>query len=351
MMAGAGMVAGVQNGVGVLLGAAVAWAGIAPALVRAGAVPAAAYGPLASWLAWPGVALMLGSAAVSLAAQARMLPRALGDLARVRAGRAPLALAAAAVAAVAVVGAIGFGLRPWQTALALALAVPLGGVCVRAAGQIDISPAGEVGQLGQLAGGLLGRAPAAANAGIGAVVSGTASQAAVSLWSLRAGRELGASPRRQAFALLVGTAAGAALAVPAYLLLARSHGIGSAGLPAPGALPWKAIAEAASGGLAAVPAGAAPASAVAFAAGALLELLGRGRLRGWLPAPGAMGMGFIAPAHYAVAVAAGALAGAVWRALRPTSAAAAVPLVAAGAIAGESVAGVAVAALSAAFGR
>jgi hypothetical protein len=62
-------------------------------------------------------------------------------------------------------------------------------------------------------------------------------------------------------------------------------------------------------------------------------------------------MGFIAPAHYAAAVAAGALAGAAWRALRPASAGSAVPLVAAGAIAGESVAGVAVAAASALLGR
>jgi uncharacterized oligopeptide transporter (OPT) family protein len=169
----------------------------------------------------------------------------------------------------------------------------------------------------------------------------------VSLWSLKAGQELGASPRWQALGLLVGTAAGAALAVPAYLLLARLHGIGTAALPVPGALPWRAVAEAAAGGLAALPHGAAGAAALALAAGAALELLGRTRRGRFLPAPGAMGMGFIAPAHYAATIAAGALAGAAWRAFRPDRASALLPVVGAGAIAGESIAGVAAAALSA----
>jgi uncharacterized oligopeptide transporter (OPT) family protein len=347
MMAGAGLVAGPQNGLGVLAGSLLAWAVIAPALVRSGAVPEAAYGPLVGWLAWPGVALMLGSASVSLAGQARTLPRALGDLARMRGpGRAAVLLGVAACAGMMVVGALGFGLRPWQVVLALSLAAVLGGVSARAAGQTDIIPAGEVGQLAQIAGGLLARTSVATNAGMGSVVAGTASQAGVSLWSLKAGHELGASPRLQAVGMLAGTAVGAALAVPAYLLLARSHGIGTAALPVPGALPWKAIAEAAAGGLAALPPGAVGAAALAFGVGVALELLGRRRSGRFLPAPGAMGMGFIAPAHYAATIAAGALAGAAWRALRPARACALLPVVGAGAIAGESIAGVAAAALS-----
>jgi uncharacterized oligopeptide transporter (OPT) family protein len=243
---------------------------------------------------------------------------------------------------------VGFGLGAPQVALALGLAVVLGGVTARAAGQTDIAPAGDAGQLAQVAGGLVARTSPAASAGLGSVVAGAASHAAVSLWSLKAGEALGASPRRQAVALLLGTAVGAALAVPCYLLLARWQGLGTAALPAPGAAPWKAIAEAAAGGLAALPPGAARAAALAFAAGAALELLSRGRAGRFLPAPGAMGMGFIAPAHYAAAIAAGALAGAAWRALRPERAEALLPVVGAGAIAGESLAGVAVAALSAA---
>jgi hypothetical protein len=54
-------------------------------------------------------------------------------------------------------------------------------------------------------------------------------------------------------------------------------------------------------------------------------------------------MGFIAPALFGAAIAAGAVAGAAWRRLGPRSAAELAPSVGAGAIAGESVAAVAVA--------
>lgn len=349
MMTGAGLVAGPHNGAGVLLGALVAWAGIAPALVRAGIVREAAYGPLVGWLAWPGVALMLGSASVSLAGQAWAIPRALGDLRALR-GRGPSAAAAAAAvlagAAVVAIGGWGFELQPGQAILALLLAALLGSACARAAGQTDISPAGDMGQLAQVATGIASPSSARVSVGVGSVVAGVSAQTAASLWSLRAGQELGSSPRTQALGLLAGAVFGSAIAMPAYLLLTRAHGVGTAALPVPGALPWKAVAEAAAGGLGAIPRGAAAAAALAFAAGVALELLGRTRLGRFLPASGAIGMGFVAPASYAAAIAAGALAGAAWTRRRPAQAQRLLPLVGAGAIAGESLAGVAAAALT-----
>lgn len=344
MMLGAGLVVGPRNGAGVVLGAAVAWAVIAPVLVARGAVAAAGYGPLAAWLAWPGVGLMLGSAAVSLAAQARAFRGAGRDLGSLGApGRAAAALAAVAALAVAGIGAAAFGLSAWQALLALPLGAVLATVCARAAGQTDISPAGEVGQLSQVAAGLAGAAPAA-GVGVGSVAAGAGAQAGVSLWSLRAGRELGADPRRQAVGLLAGATLGALLAVPVYALLVRAHPPGSEALPVPGAVPWKALAEASAGGLAAIPPGAALAAAAAFAAGLLLEAAARTRAGRLLPTPGAIGMGFVAPAHFAAAIGAGALAAAIWRRARPARAEALAPVVGAGAIAGDSLAGVAAAA-------
>lgn len=349
MMVGAGLVAGPQNGAGVLLGAAVAWGALGPALVQSGAVREAAYGPLAAWLAWPGVALMLGSASVSLASRARALASAVKDLSALRRVRLGTACAAIAVGiAAAALAWRGFGLAPWEAALALLLAAVLGTVAARAAGQTDMIPAGEVGQLSQVTAALAAGSAPVAGIGVGAVASGAAAQAGVSLWALRAGRELGASVRLQALALLAGVAAGSALAVPAYLVLARTHGVGTAALPVPGALPWKALAEAAAGGLSSIPRGAPAAAAVAFAAGVVLELLARTRAGRFLPAAGAIGMGFIAPASTSAAIAIGSAAALAWRAARPSSARALVPAIGAGAIAGESLAGVAAAALAAA---
>jgi uncharacterized oligopeptide transporter (OPT) family protein len=348
MLLGAGMLVGPRNGLSVLLGAAAAWGLLGPALVRAGIVPEPGYGALVAWLAWPGVGLVLGSALVSILGQRRALAGALRDLRhagrpagpRPR-GAAALALAAAALAVAAAV--LGFGLGPGRAALALGLAFLLAAVCVRAAGQTDILPAGEMAQVVQVS--LGGGAGAAANVAGGALAAGKSAQAGVALWSLRAGQILGASPALQARAMLAGTLLGAAVSIPAYHLLVRAHGIGTAALPAPMAVPWKAVADLVTRGGAGLPEGALAAAAAAFAAGVALEALG-GRFR-FLPTPGALGMGFIAPAQYAATLCLGALVGAAWRRGGPASAEAVGPSAAAGAIAGESIAGAAAAATAA----
>jgi uncharacterized oligopeptide transporter (OPT) family protein len=112
------------------------------------------------------------------------------------------------------------------------------------------------------------------------------------------------------------------------------------------AVPWKAVAELVTRGGAGLPAGALAAAALGFAVGVSLEALG-GRLR-FLPTPGALGMGFLAPAQYAATLCAGALIGAAWRRRSPASAEAIGPAAAAGAIAGESIVGAAAAAATAA---
>jgi uncharacterized oligopeptide transporter (OPT) family protein len=349
MLLGAGMLVGPRNGLSVLVGGIAAWALIGPALVRSGAVPEPGYGALVAWLAWPGVGLVLGSALVSIAGQRRAFVGALRDLGRAGRSaapraRAPIALALAAAALAVAAAVLGFGLGPGRAAVALALAFPLAAVCVRAAGQTDILPAGEMAQVVQVS--LGGGAGAAANVAGGALAAGQSAQAGVALWSLRAGQILGASPALQARAMLAGTLLGAAVSIPAYHLLVRVHGVGTPVLPAPMAVPWRAVADLVTRGGAGLPEGALAAAGIAFAAGIALEALG-GRLR-FLPTPGALGMGFIAPAQYGATLCAGALAGAVWRRRWPASAAAVGPSAAAGAIAGESIAGAAAAAATAA---
>lgn len=355
MMAGVGLVAGVPTGAGLLGGSLVAWAVLAPLAARAGWVAEATWPQLARWVGLPGVALLVGAAAVSLVEQAGTFVLAARDLSASRGGGAGAAragsawawaLAAAGAALVAFAGRALFGLHPALCAAALLLGVLLGGVCARAAGQTDISPLAQVGELTQAASGLFTAGAPLANVGAGGVVSGGAAQVGVTLWSLRAGHLLGAAPRRQAVAALAGAAVGVVVAVPAWGLLVRAYGLGSSRLPAPAALQFKALAELVSGGASALPRGAPAAVAVAASLGVLLALLGR-RWR-WIPNPVALGIGFLVPAHYAAAIFAGALAGEVLRRRSPEVAGRLAPVAGAGAIAGESVAGLLVALLVAA---
>ncbi|MBN1207358.1 MAG: OPT/YSL family transporter [Myxococcaceae bacterium] len=353
MMLAIGMMAGLSMGLSMLLGAALAWGVLAPALVQEGIVAASeGYSKFAEWLTWPGVGLMVGAAVASLAAQARSLLgaardlRGLGGAGEGAAGRWVVRTGLAACVAVLVLGSGVFGLPVLHTLVALALVLPLCAVCARAAGQADISPVGQMGQLTQVASGTLFPGPAELNIAAGSVVAGAAAQTGVSLWSLKAGHLLGATPSRQLLVQLLGVSVGALVSVPVYLLLAGAHGVGSEALPVPSAHQFRIVAELAAQGFSGLPAYAAPAAGIGFLVGAVLTLASRGRLAGVVPSGMAMGLGFILPANFAVTIAAGAVLVSLTRRLSPSAAERHVPALGAGAIAGESLMGLAIAALA-----
>ncbi|NTX06222.1 MULTISPECIES: OPT family oligopeptide transporter [Myxococcus] len=349
MLLAVGMMAGLHLGLSMLAGALVGWGVLAPWLLNTGAVKDATYDSLLGWLTWPGVGLLVGSAVVSLAAQARDFWGAAKDLGSLkRSGTLPrwawLCGGAAAVVTLAL-GVGLFGMSVPQVLLALVVLLPLCAVCARGAGQVDVSPVTQVGQLSQVAAGVLLPGAVAPNIAVGGVVSGAAAQTGVSMWALKAGHLLGASPRRMLGAQLVGVLAGSLVSVPAYLLLTRAYGLGSEALPAPFSHQFRAVAELAVKGLAGLPPNAALAGGVAAGVGALLTLLARGRAARWMPSPVAMGIGFILPAYFAVTLCLGGAMAAVARWRWPHATGRNVPALAAGAIAAESLVGVLIGAL------
>jgi uncharacterized oligopeptide transporter (OPT) family protein len=169
----------------------------------------------------------------------------------------------------------------------------------------------------------------------------------VSLWSLKAGHLLRASPARQLRAQLVGVLVGAVVSVSAYLLLVKAYGLGSETLPVPTAHQFRAVAELATLGLSGLPPYAAQAAAIGFAVGAVLTLAARGRLERFVPSAVAMGLSFIMPAYFAVTIAVGALLAALARRARPQGLGQHLPALGAGTIVGESLMGLTIAALRA----
>src|SRR5207253_8888916 len=113
-----------------------------------------------------------------------------------------------------------------------------------------------------------GVAPAlpSVNIAAGSIVAGDATQTGVTLWSLRAGRKLGAPVRSQIRGALVGCVIGAVVCVPAYALLSGAYGLGSARLPVPTGVQWKTMGTIVAGGFAAL----APGAAAAVVAGVLI---------------------------------------------------------------------------------
>ncbi|MFP2933790.1 OPT/YSL family transporter [Pyxidicoccus sp. 3LG] len=84
---------------------------------------------------------------------------------------------------------------------------------------------------------------------------------------------------------------------------------------------------------------------MAAAVGALLTLAARGPVAKWLPLPFAMGIGFILPPFYAVSICLGAVGVALARRRWPEATDRNLSTLGTGAIAGESVTGVLIAAL------
>ncbi|RKH46564.1 OPT/YSL family transporter [Corallococcus sicarius] len=352
MLLAVGMMTGLQLALSMLLGAGVAWGVLAPVLLRVGVVTGAGYESLSAWLTWPGVGLMVGAAVVSLGAQARDFLSAARDLRSVGANRSGMPRWTLGVAAVACVLAVGLGgvlfdLSVPSMVLALVLLVPLCAVCARGAGQTDVSPVTQVGNLTQVVFGGVHPGALAPNVAAGSVVAGAAAQTGVSLWSLKAGHLLGASVPRQLAAQLVGVVVGAVVTVPAYLLLVEAYGLGSASLPVPAAAQFRAVAEVSVRGLAGLPPHAGVGALVGCLVGAVLTLASRGKAARWLPSPVAMGIGFITPAFYAVTLFLGAGLAALARRWSAKVTNDHVPAVGSGALVGESLMGLIIAATTA----
>jgi uncharacterized oligopeptide transporter (OPT) family protein len=346
MLIGAGMLAGPRTGFSILAGSLLAWAVVAPALVRAG-VATADYTSLVGWLLWPAVAAMVTTGLVGLLRRWRSFVQAVSDLGQL--GEQPRRLwGALAISGLTVVLLtwLVFGVHPLLGLAALLVSLVLIDVCVRTAGETDIAPLGSLGQLVQLALGLLSPAAPPVNVACASLSAGTAAESALTVNVLKAGRMLGASAAAQLKVQALGALVGVLVAMPVYALFTSVHPLGGSALPAPGALGWKALATLGQTGIAAMPPGAALAAGAGVAVALLLALLGRTRLSRFLPSPVALAVAFLVPGTTGAALAAGGLLVMILQRRWPASAPLASPL-AAGGIAGEALLSLAIAMLMA----
>jgi putative OPT family oligopeptide transporter len=348
-----GLLIGARAAGGMLLGSLIAWAALAPWLLHSGLVADA--DKARDWLIWPGAALMSSSSLTSLALEWPAIRRVLRDLRRLTARRDGaasadytrplLALAVLSVLATVLVARIAFALPALPTLLSLLLAVVLSGVCARSAGETDMAPVGAMGGVAQLA---LGGSGNVASLTAGSLVSGAATHTAQTLWAFKTGDRLGASVKAQVLGAFVGVAVGALVVVPTYAVLARVYGIGSEKMPAPGVMSWKATADAVQGGLSALPPHATSAAVIALLLGVLLTLLAHSRASRFVVSPVALGIGFLTPAALGATVFLGGLLLAYLQHKRPAWSEEHISSIAGGAIAGESLFAVVLAALIAA---
>jgi uncharacterized oligopeptide transporter (OPT) family protein len=349
-MLATGAMVGLRGAAGMMLGALMARVVCAPLLSRAGIVANTEFN---SWLVWPALGLLLSGSLLPFLLDGGAVVRAFRQLALIgRPSPAPGraqglppwlwgAVLLASVAVIIAVGGLAFGISPLVTVVALVMALVLANIAARATGETDFSPAGSVGTIGLMAIANRGATPGVM---AGSLCMGVTAQTSQTLWSLRAGHHLGASPRAQIIAQLLGVVVGALVTVPVYAVVVSSYGVGNERMPAVAALSWKATAEAMQG-VAALPRWGGAAGLIALGIGAVLTLLGRARIGRFLPSAAAIGVGFMLPFSLVPTAFAGALlAVAAQRLFRDRGLDQASMLaLAAGAMAGESTIGVIIA--------
>ncbi len=362
LMVGIGGLIGVRAGLSLLLGSAIGYVVLSPMALGEGWAVAGKpddgwFGPLNKWLLWPGVAMMVTSALTSFAFSWRSLVRALrrssgadGQTEDTGEVRRSWLLRGALVAVVlsVLLQVILFDIF-WPVALlGVLVSFVLAVVAGRVAGETNVTPIGAMGKVTQLMFGALAPGQVAPNLMAANVTGGAASQCADLLHDLKTGHLLGATARYQALAQVMGALAGACIGSAAYLLLIPDPQtmLLTDEWPAPAVATWKAVAEVFKEGFHAMPGGAAWAMLVAGVAGVVLavaEKLLPSTARRWVPSPAALGLALVLPAYNAISICFGALLAAGVGRLTPSWAARFVVVIAAGLIAGESLAGVGIA--------
>ncbi|MGH1467927.1 MAG: OPT family oligopeptide transporter [Bdellovibrionales bacterium] len=360
MMFGAGILIGPRVGLSLLLGSILSWGVLGPLSMQlgwtSGEIMSYETGPR-GWLLWPGVALMVTDALMSLGLSSKAIinsfkkNNSLDGEAKDHDDVIPKVIwmggLVLATAAVMFSAYFVFDIHPLHTLLAVFLSSILSIIAVRSTGETDINPIGGMGKVTQLIFGALSPGNVSTNLMSAAITGSGATQAGDMMQDLKTGHLLGASPYKQFKAQCVGIFVGMLVCIPVYKLFDTAYVIGEGDLPAPAAHAWKAMAQLLSEGADALPPAAGMLVVGGIVLGVILSLLKTvDAAKPYLPSGLAMGIAFIVPAYYSVAMCIGSIFLVYWQKKNAASCKSLSFSVASGLVAGEGLMGVVVAVLT-----
>jgi len=346
---GVGALVGPRIGASLMFGSLLCFRFAGPRLFREGVVKSADFSGVLTWSLWPGAFLLAASSISYLSLKIAITWRASSgsSLAMRRATlerREPGFATGFILLALAVVFVswLGFGFNPLAGVLIVAMSFILSVAAARLTGETDQTPTDALGAVAQLSHAAMSR-QALANTVASGIAATTAATSADFLTALKCGYLVGATPRRQLIAQLVGCAAGSiAIVAGFYLLVPQPAILGGSRFPAPGAQMVAGIARLFSEGISAMP----EAMRLGLIGGAVLgAILGSvdavaPRLQRWTPSPLGLGLSLLVPPAMSLMVAVGSSLALVFARIRPRQAAVLTVPISSGLIVGESAVGV-----------
>jgi putative OPT family oligopeptide transporter len=353
MMFGAGILIGPRVGISLFLGAILSWGIIAPAVTDMGWVGSNIMDyktGARGWILWPGVALMVTDALMALFMSYKTVITTfkkikLPNEIEIGSNSIPklwwMGGLAVSTVMTTIIANIIFNIHPLITVLAVVLSGVLSVIAVRSTGETDINPIGGMGKITQMVYGVISPGNISTNLLAAGITGAGASQAADMMQDLKTGHMLGANPRSQFKAQCLGIITGIIFAVPIYKLFDSAYTIGQGDIPAPAAHAWKAMAQVLTRGAEAMPAHSFWAVTAAIIFGIILSILKKvPKVQNYVPSGLAMGIAFIVPAYYSIAMFFGAMFLVLWKRKSPIGSEQLSFAVASGLVAGEGLMGV-----------
>ncbi|HET9159360.1 MAG TPA: OPT/YSL family transporter [Caulobacteraceae bacterium] len=297
------------------------------------------------WLMWPAVAMIISSGLTSLLLRWRMLVSTFTSLHKVELSRDEFPLSWVIGGSIVLTIALclmqyfALGIPVWMTLICILLAIVLMLVGLRALGETNWGP---IGQLSNVMQGIFA-VIAPGNPLINAMANATTGTVAVTSEGLmqdyRAGAMVGSTPRLMTYAQLIAAPIGAAALAVVYPLLVKTYGITGehAQLSAPGSRRIAGFVEILTGGTGQIAPSALWAALIAAILGVVLAVLEDQKSIGnKVPSPMGLGLGLLLPFSAVSTIFVGSVGGLIWNRASPKTAAAYQVPLASGLIAGEA---------------
>jgi OPT family oligopeptide transporter len=361
---GGGALMSFRTGWSLLVGALFTYGVLAPWLYREGLITGVNLKAIVNWTVWPGASMLVAAGLTSFALDYKSLARAFRGIGAIfDRSKRTVEQGIAAVESpdwwfpagflvlapvVIVLMTMLFDIPVWAALFAVPLAVLMGFIAARVTGETDVTPTKALGPLTQMMYGGITPGNLSGNIMSANVTGGIGLHAADLLTTLKTGWLLGAKPRHQLYAQLVGVAVGAVAIVPLFnLVIPDIKALGTPQWEAPSVLVWAGVSEAFAGGLDKLGTEARIAILIAAVIGialALAERLANDRVKPYVPSPYGLGLSFVLSGASSIGMFIGA---AIAELLRRRRQAGGIVPVASGVIAGESLTGVVFAILKA----